>query len=158
MNRKTLAFFSISLLLTLFVMDSLPLAASEAPYAPLGITETPVATETSTNTPPAPTNTPTPTNAPAQSPANTAVPATSTPTLTPASTPTATPVLVLPVTGAPGETIDDWFVGLPVILALIVGGVAALALGWFHESTAKRTTHGEAPGGRDNDRNTRSIT
>ena len=147
MNRKTFASLCISLVLALFVMGSLPLASADAPNAPVGITETPVATETSTS---APTNTPTPTKAPAQSPANTAVPSTSTPTLTPASTPTATPVLVLPVSGAPSEPIDDWFVGLPAILALIVGAVAALALGWFHESTVKRVTHGETSGGPSN--------
>ncbi len=128
MNRKTFASLSISLGLTLFVMGSLPLAAAESPNAPLGITETPVATETSTNTPPAPTNTPTPTKAPTQSPANTAVPATPTPTVTPASTPTATRVIVLPVAGGPAEPGDPlrWF---PEIITLILGGLAALAIG-----------------------------
>ena len=128
MNRKMLASLSISLVMILFVMGSLPLAASEAPYAPLGITETPVATETSTNTPPAPTNTPTPTTAPVQSAANTAVPVTPTPTPTPASTPTPTRVIVLPVAGGPAEPVDAlrW---LPEILALILGGLAALAIG-----------------------------
>ena len=138
MNRKTLASLSISLGLTLLVMGSLPLAASDTPYAPLGITETPVATETSTNTPPAPTNTPTPTKALTQSPANTAVPATPTPTVTSVSTPTATRVLVLPVAGAPEEPADGlrW---LPEILALILGGLAALAIG--SDPRANHTPH-----------------
>lgn len=138
MNRNTLAYLSISLGLTLFVMGSLPLAASEAPYAPLGITETPVATETSTN---APTNTPAPTQTPTSAPTNTPTPtrpvATSQPnmnipaaeaTLTPTSTPTATRVLVLPVAGGPAEPVDAlrW---VPEMLALILGGLAALAIG-----------------------------
>lgn len=128
MNRKMLASLSVGLVMTLFAMGSQPLAASDTPNAPLGITETPVATETSTNTPPAPTNTPTPTQAPTQAPANTAVPATPTPTVTPASTPTATRVIVLPVAGGPAET-SDAPSQIPVIIALIVGGLAALAIG-----------------------------
>ena len=128
MNRKTFASLSVGLVMTLFAMGSQPLAASDTPNAPLGITETPVATETSTNTPPAPTNTPTPTRAPTQSPANTAVPATPTPTVTPASTPTATRVLVLPVAGGPAET-SDAPSRIPEIIALILGGLAALAIG-----------------------------
>ncbi len=132
MNRKTFASLSVGLVMTLFVMGSQPLAASDTPNAPLGITETPVATETSTNTPPAPTNTPTPTKAPTQAPtqapANTAVPATPTPTVTPASTPTATRVIVLPVAGGPAETRDAPS-QIPEIIALILGGLAALAIG-----------------------------
>ncbi len=163
MHRKTFAYLSISLGLTLFVMGSLPLAASEAPYAPLGITETPMATETSTN---APTNTPAPTQTPTSAPTNTPTPtrpvATSQPnmnipaaeaTLTPTSTPTATRVLVLPVTGEPAEPVS----GLPEILALILGGVAALATGWIHESTVRRTTRAQTPGGQGNDRETRAT-
>ncbi len=143
MNRKTLASLSISLGLTLLVMGSLPLAAAESPNAPLGITETPMATETSTN---APTNTPVPTQTPTNTPMATQTPTptrplatsqpnmnlasgeTPTPTSTSTGTPTATRVLVLPVAGAPGEPADGlrW---LPEILALILGGLAALAIG-----------------------------
>lgn len=138
MNRKTFASLSFSLALTLFIMGSLPLAASEAPYAPIGITETPMATETSTSAPtntlPAPTNTPTntpvptrtPTNTPPQAPTNARVVVEV--TLTPTTTPTATRIVVLPVAGGPGEPVDAlrW---LPEILALILGGLAALAIG-----------------------------
>jgi len=127
MNRKSFASLAFSLALTLFFMGSLPLAASEAPYAPIGITETPVATETPTR---APTNTPTLQPAPtaARAPADTAVPPTATPTLTPATTPTPTRALVLPVTGDPAEPADGlrW---LPQILALILGGLAVLMIG-----------------------------
>lgn len=131
MNRKTFAYLFFSLVLTLFVMGSLPLSASGTPNAPVGITETPVATETSTS---APTSTPTPTptraatQAPTQAPADTPVPATPTPTLTPASAPTATRVLVLPVAGGPAEPGDPlrW---VPEVFALILGGLAALAIG-----------------------------
>ena len=139
MNRKTFASLSFSLVLALFVIGSLPLSASGAPNAPVGITETPVATETSTvaptNTPMptqtptnAPTQTPTNTPMPTQAPGNTPVPATPTPTLTPASTPTATRVLVLPVAGGPAEPGDPlrW---VPEVFALILGGLAALAIG-----------------------------
>lgn len=126
MNRKTLASLSISLGLTLFVMGSLPLAASDTPNVPLGITETPVATETSTNTPP--TNTPTPTRAPPQPQANTPVPATPAPTFTPTPTPTATRVLVLPVAGGPADPADAPS-RIPEIIALMLGGLAALAIG-----------------------------
>ena len=135
MNRKTFASLSFSLLLALFVIGSLPLSASGAPNAPVGITETPVATETSTvaptNTPmptQTPTNAPTNTPMPTQAPGNTPVPATPTPTLTPASTPTATRVLVLPVAGGPAEPGDPlrW---VPEVFALILGGLAALAIG-----------------------------
>jgi hypothetical protein len=164
MNRKTLASLSISLGLTLLVMGSLPLAAAESPNAPLGITETPMATETSTN---APTNTPAPTQTPTSAPTNTPTPtrpvATSQPnmtipaaeaTLTPTSTPTATRALVLPITGEPAGPVS----GLPEILVLIFGGVAALAMGWMHESTVKRTTRGTSSGGQGSDRSARSIT
>lgn len=131
MNRKTFAYLFFSLVLTLFVMGSLPLSASGTPNAPVGITETPVATETSTS---APTSTPTPTptraatQAPTQAPADTPVLATPTPTLTPASAPTATRVLVLPVAGGPAEPGDPlrW---VPEVFALILGGLAALAIG-----------------------------
>ena len=135
MNRKTFASLSFSLVLALFVIGSLPLSASGAPNAPVGITETPVATETSTvaptNTPmptQTPTNAPTNTPMPTQAPGNTPVPATPTPTLTPASTPTATRVLVLPVAGGPAEPGDPlrW---VPEVFALILGGLAALAIG-----------------------------
>ena len=138
MNRKTFASLSVGLGMTLLVMGSQPLAASDTPYAPLGITETPVATETSTNTPPAPTNTPTPTKALTQSPANTAVPATPTPTVTPVSTPTATRVLVLPVAGAPAAPVEGlpW---VPAMLGLILGGLAALAIG--SDPRANHTPH-----------------
>ena len=44
MNRKTFASLSVGLGMTLLVMGSQPLAASDTPYAPLGFTETPVAT------------------------------------------------------------------------------------------------------------------
>jgi len=132
MNRKTFASLSIVLVLTLFAMGSLPLAASDTPNVPLGITETPVATETSTNTPPAPTNTPTntpaPTKAPAQSPVNTAVPATPMPTLTSVSTPTATRVVVLSVSGGPADPADAPS-RIPEIIALMFGALAALAIG-----------------------------
>ena len=135
MNRKTFASLSFSLVLALFVIGSLPLSASGAPNAPVGITETPVATETSTvaptNTPmptQTPTNAPTNTPMPTQAPGNTPVPATPTPTLTPASTPTATRVLVLPVAGGPAEPGDPlrW---VPEVFALIRGGLAALSIG-----------------------------
>ena len=131
MNRQTFAYLSVGLTVSLFVLGSMPLAAADSPNLPLGITETPVATETATNTPPAPTATPTPTRAPAQAPANTPAPTATialTPTSTPAVTATSTRVIVLPSTGGPdnaGGTLQ-W---IPEIIALIVGGLAALLLG-----------------------------
>lgn len=127
MNRQTFAYLSVGLTVSLFVLGSMPLAAADSPNLPLGITETPVATETATNTPPAPTATPTPTRAPANTPAPTATIAL-TPASTPAVTATSTRVIVLPSTGGPdnaGGTLQ-W---IPEIIALIVGGLAALLLG-----------------------------
>ena len=128
MNRKTFASLSAGLVMTLFAMGSQPLAASDTPNVPLGITETPVATETSTNAPTStPTNAPTPTRPVATSQPNMNVPAAEA-TLTPTSTPTATRVIVLPVAGGPTEPGDPlrWF---PEIITLILGGLAALAIG-----------------------------